>query len=53
MNEKQAIEVIKQVLDLATAKGIFATINDSAAVIEAFNIISKRINDETDANTDR
>lgn len=51
MNEKQAIEVIKQVLDLATSKGIFATINDSAAVIEAYNIISKKINNESDEHT--
>lgn len=52
MNEKQAIEVIKQVLDLATAKGIFATINDSAAVIEAYNIISEKIkSNENNADT--
>jgi hypothetical protein len=52
MNEKQALEVIKQVLDLATAKGIFATLNDTSVVIEAYNVISKKISNENmaDAN---
>jgi hypothetical protein len=43
MNEKQAIEVLKTALDLATSKGVFGTLNDSYAVIQAYNVISAKI----------
>lgn len=43
MNEKQALDLLKAALDLATSKGVFATLNDSAAVIEAFNTLSKKL----------
>lgn len=43
MNEKQALEVIKAALDLATSKGIFANLDQTATVINAFNVISQKI----------
>ena len=52
MNEKQALEVIKQVLDAATAKGIFATMSDTAVVFQAYNVISEKIkSNENNADT--
>jgi hypothetical protein len=50
MTTKQALEIIKLVLDQATEKGIFKNINDSFAVINAYNIISEKItSDESNA----
>lgn len=40
MNEKQALEVIKAALDLASSKGVFSNLDMSAAVIQAYNIVS-------------
>ena len=50
MHTKQALEIIKQVLDLATEKGIFKTINDSMTIIEAYNVIFKKLNDNEVSN---
>jgi hypothetical protein len=50
MTTKQALEIIKLVLDQATEKGVFKNINDSFAVINAFNTISEKIiSDESNA----
>jgi hypothetical protein len=43
MNEKQALEILKNVLDNATAKGLFSNLNDAAVVIQAYNVIAKKI----------
>ena len=51
MNEKQAMEVLKAALDLATSKGVFLNLNDCNAIIQAFNTIAKKIEDAKD-NTD-
>lgn len=48
MNEKQALEVIKAILDLATSKGLFTKIDESFTVIEAFNKIAEKFKDEQD-----
>ena len=48
MNEKQALDILKAALDLATSKGVFTTLNDSAAVIEAFNVIAKHFEPKKD-----
>jgi hypothetical protein len=40
MTEKQALKVI---LDLASEKGLFKTLNDSMAAIAAFNTLSEAL----------
>jgi hypothetical protein len=51
MNEKQATEVIKAALDLATSKGVFGTLNDMNTIITAYNVISsKMIKDESQSD---
>lgn len=42
MNEKQALEIIKAALDLATQKGVFVNLDSSFAVIQAFNVLSEK-----------
>lgn len=48
MTEKQALEVIKMILDLASEKGLFKSLNDSLAAITAFNAVSEKILKEED-----
>lgn len=50
MNEKEALNVIKAALDIANAKGVFQNLEAAYAVIQAFNVISDKINksDATD-----
>ena len=48
MNEKQALEIIKSVLDLATSKGVFIKIDESYTAITAFNVIFSKLKDEQD-----
>ena len=48
MNEKQALEVIKAILDLATSKGVFTKIDESLTAIQAFNKIAEKFKDEQD-----
>jgi len=53
MNEKQALEVLKAALDLATQKGVFQNLDSSFAVIQAYNVISEKLHkdDKADADT--
>lgn len=46
MNEKQALEVIRAILDLATSKGVFVKIDESFTAIQAFNIIAEKFKDD-------
>ncbi len=46
MNEKQALEIIKAILDLATSKGVFSKIDESFTAIQAFNKIAEKLKDE-------
>lgn len=48
MNEKQALEIIKAVLDQATLKGVFQNIDSSAAAIQAFKIIADKLNKDAE-----
>ena len=48
MNEKQALEVIKAILDLATSKGVFSKIDESFTAIQAYNKIAEMFKDEQD-----
>ena len=43
MNEQQALEMIKQVLDAATKGGVFPNIDASFTAAQAYNIISNKI----------
>ena len=46
MNEKQALEIIKAILDLATSTGVFSKIDESFTAIQAFNTIAEKFKDE-------
>jgi len=46
MTTKQALEVIKGALDLATSKGAYVNLETSAAIIQAYNILSEKISKE-------
>lgn len=46
MNTKQALDVIKSALDLATSKGAFHNLETSAAIIQAFNVLNEKIGKE-------
>ena len=46
MNTKQALEVIKGALDLATSKGAFTNLETSAAIIQAYNVLSEKLTKE-------
>ena len=46
MNEKQALEIIKAILDLATQKGVFVKMDEAYTAITAFNLISEKFKDE-------
>lgn len=48
MNPKQALEIIKAILDLSTQKGIFVKMDEAYTAITAFNIISEKIKDQKD-----
>jgi hypothetical protein len=52
MNEKQALEIIKAILDLATSKGVFSKIDESFTAIQAFNTIAEKFKDEPAQNAD-
>jgi hypothetical protein len=43
MNEKQAIEIIKAALDLATSKGVFQNLDSTNAVVQAYNVINDKL----------
>jgi len=46
MNEKQALEVIKAILDKSVEKGLFNRIDDVYTAIGAFNTIAEKFVDE-------
>jgi hypothetical protein len=52
MNEKQALGVIKAILDKAVEKGLFSKMDDAYTAIGAFNLIAEKFNDEQDKNAD-
>ena len=43
METKKALEILKTALDLATGNGVFKRIEDSAAIIQAFNAIAEKL----------
>ena len=46
MNEKQALEIIRAILDLGVQKGIFVKMDEAYTAITAFNLISEKFKDE-------
>ena len=51
MNENQAFDVLKQIVDVAVKRGLFENIEATAAATEALKVISEKINanDQTNA----
>lgn len=50
MNEKQAIQIIKEALDLGVSKGNFKNLNETFAVTQAFDIIAKHFEEKKDGS---
>lgn len=48
MNEKQALEIIKAILDMAVQKGIFVKMDEAFTAIQAFNIVAEKFKEEQD-----
>jgi hypothetical protein len=48
MTREQALQVIKQALDMTIAAGVFKTMNDAAAVLQAYNVIHKSESEVTE-----
>lgn len=46
LNEKQALEIIKAILDLSTQKGVFSKIEESYTAIQAYNILAEKLKDD-------
>ena len=46
-NTKEALQVLKTVLDMATAKGVFTNVEASYTAATAFNIINKALENDT------
>jgi hypothetical protein len=46
MNQKQAIEVIKQVLDLSIQKGTFQNAESVSVALEAYRVLAEKIIEE-------
>lgn len=51
-NTKEALQVLKTVLDMATAKGVFPNIDASYTAAASFNIITKALENDTKNNGD-
>ena len=43
MNEQQSLQVLKQVLNVATQKGCFESIEAAGMALQAFNIIAAKM----------
>jgi hypothetical protein len=50
LSEKQALEIIKSTLDKAVKEGIFSTLNDVYTVVAAFDVIAKKVLNESSTN---
>lgn len=45
-NIKEALQVLKSVLDMATAKGVFSSIDASYSAAASFNIVIKALEND-------
>jgi hypothetical protein len=50
LNENQALEIIKATLDKSVKEGIFTSLNDVYTVVAAFDVIAKKVIDESSTN---
>jgi hypothetical protein len=50
LTEKQALEIIKATLDKSVKDGIFTSLNDVYTVVAAFDVIAKKVIDESSTN---
>lgn len=50
LTEKQALDIIKAILDKSVKEGIFNSLNDVYTVVAAFDIIAKKVIDESATN---
>jgi hypothetical protein len=50
LSEKQALEIIKATLDKSVKDGIFSSLNDVYTVVAAFDLIAKKVIDESNTN---
>jgi hypothetical protein len=50
LTEKQALEIIKATLDKSVKEGIFTSLNDVYTVVAAFDVIAKKVIDESSTN---
>jgi hypothetical protein len=46
MNKEQALQIIKQALDLATSKGVFTSIQDTTIVAQALQTLAQELTKE-------
>lgn len=50
MNEKQSLNIIKSALDLGVSKGNFQNLNETMALIQAFECIAKHFEEKKDGS---
>jgi hypothetical protein len=50
LTEKQALDIVKATLDKAVKEGIFSSLNDVYTVVAAFDVIAKKVIDESATN---
>ena len=51
MDKKQALDILKQILDAASKSGLFQNLEASITAANAFNIIATEINKTDGSNT--
>jgi hypothetical protein len=52
MDKKQALEVIKQILDAASKSGLFQNLESSMTAANAFQVITAEINKNENAGSE-
>ena len=50
LTEKQALDIIKATLDKCVKEGIFSSLNNVYTVVAAFDVIAKKVIDESNTN---
>jgi hypothetical protein len=50
LTDKQALDIVKATLDKSVKKGICGSLNDVYTVVAAFDVIAKKVIDESNIN---
>jgi hypothetical protein len=50
LTEKQALDIVKSTLDKSVKEGIFSSLNDVYTVVAAFDVIAKKVINESPTN---